>query len=399
MPLSSSSNPQKRDKELNASATYYKAGWRWSRQASTPPLSPHYEQQCDRLLGTFENNLLQLEDSTCIVGGETSPSRFRTTAAAYGTRIAPHTVDSKVLMPFMPFSLRSTLAHEALRDHLAIGPQASRQQHLTKSSRKVSTNSSPRLPTTVTSMPIHATLIDTTQDAAFPSTSHIDTVTVPSASLKSKRAESADSATLLSSAPLTFLSTLIPPPRLQDVGKLVVVLDLDETLVYSRDITIYKRPGVVQLLRTLKGKCEVIVWTAGTREYALDVIRIIDPACAVQHCIYRHPIWWTGDVGCVKDLRLLGRPMDRVLLVDNTPSVFRANPRNSLLVEDFIVPHPRAYNAQEKTLSVLADIFGRVFRHITSPCVADVLASKRISRQVIQLEQGGRVELNILTSA
>ncbi|CAG9577981.1 conserved hypothetical protein [Leishmania major strain Friedlin] len=222
-------------------------------------------------------------------------------------------------------------------------------------------------------------------------------VTVPSASPKPKRAESIDAATTLLYVPLTFSLTLIPPPRPQDVGKLVVVLDLDETLVYSRDNTVYKRPGVVQLLRTLKGKCEVIVWTAGTREYALDVIRTIDSVCAVQYCVYRHPMWWTGDIGCTKDLRLLGRPMDRVLLVDNTPSVFRANPLNSLLVEDFIVPHPRAYNAQEKTLLVLADIFEHVFRRFTSPCIADVLASKRISRQAIRLERGEFVDLNVLT--
>ena len=136
--------------------------------------------------------------------------------------------------------------------------------------------------------------------------------------------------------------------------------------------------------------------TAGTREYALDVIRIIDTVCAVQHCIYRHPMWWSGDTGCAKDLRMLGRPMDRVILVDNTPSVFTLNPRNSLLVTDFIVPFPRSYDAQEKVLSTLTDIFDHVFRRFSQPCLADVLASKRITRQIVYLEHGIAVELNVL---
>ncbi|CBZ35976.1 hypothetical protein, conserved [Leishmania donovani] len=397
MRLSTSSHRHRRDKERNANKTHCDPGGRWNRQTTPPLLSPSYNQPCGRLLTAFETPFSYLEDSACLAVGNAPPSRFPTTAAADGTHTVPHAVGSKAPIPSTPFGQRTTLAHEALSNFLEIGSHAGRHQHSTRSGRKANVISSPLFPTTVASTPTSATWTDAAQDAAFPSTTRLDTVTVPSESLKSKRADSTDAATTLPSVPLTFSLTLIPPPRPQDVGKLVVVLDLDETLVYSRDIIVYKRPGVIQLLRTLKGKCEVIVWTAGTREYALDVIRTIDSVGAVQYCIYRHPTWWTGDIGCTKDLRLLGRPMDRVLLVDNTPSVFRANPRNSLLVEDFIVPHPRAYNAQEKTLSVLADIFEHVFRRFTSPCIADVLASKRISRQAIRLERGGFVDLNVLT--
>ncbi|KAG5473614.1 hypothetical protein LSCM4_03684 [Leishmania orientalis] len=398
MRLSTTSHRHKRDKELNTNTSSPDLGWRGSLQTTALFHSALYKPPGDQRLTASESPLSSLEsDPTCSAAGHSLPPRFRATAAAYGTHTASPNGGSKALMPFMKTGQRSTLAHEALSGLLETYSHAGRERYPFKGIRKANANSSPLLKTEGPAL-ISGKRKDTAQDAAFSSAPRLDTGAICGTFLKSRRTESTDAAALSYSPPLMLSSTLIPPPRSQDVGKLVVVLDLDETLVHSRDATVFKRPGVAQLLRTLKGKCEVIVWTAGTREYALHVIRMIDTACAVQHCIYRHPMWWTGDVGCAKDLRLLGRPMDRVLLIDNTPSVFRANPRNSLLVEDFIVPHLGGYNAQEKTLLVLADIFEHVFRRFTSPCVADVLASKRISRQVIRLERGGCVELNVLTS-
>lgn len=199
----------------------------------------------------------------------------------------------------------------------------------------------------------------------------------------------------------SFVATpqyLIPPPHCDDMDKLVVVLDLDETLIHSRDTTLFTRPGLIELLRLLKGKCELIVWTAGTRDYALDVIKVIDTCYAIQHCIYRHPMWWSGEYGNCKDLRLLGRPMDRVLLVDNTPEVFRANPRNSILVPDFVVPLSQRSTARDRALYILADIFETVFRRFPNPAASVVLTSRHISTQSIELDSGLSIELNVLVT-
>lgn len=188
------------------------------------------------------------------------------------------------------------------------------------------------------------------------------------------------------------LSYLVPPPREVDEGKLVVVLDLDETLIFSRGNRVFERQGVSKLLQTLKGRCEVIVWTAGTRDYALDVIRIIDPYFAIQHCIYRHPMWWNGEIGCTKDLRMLGRPMERVILIDNTPEVFRENPENGILVSDFLGREATG-GRSDRTLSILADIFEYVLRHLAEPKTADVLASHRLHTRTFRLDGKRRVEI------
>lgn len=187
---------------------------------------------------------------------------------------------------------------------------------------------------------------------------------------------------------------LVPPPRDEDVGKLVVVLDLDETLIFSRGNRVFERQGVGKLLQTLKGRCEVIVWTAGTRDYALDVIRIIDPYFSIQHCIYRHPMWWNGEIGCTKDLRMLGRPMERVLLIDNTPEVFRATPQHGILVSDFLGKEAPVGGQGDRTLTVLADIFEYALSHLSEPKCSDVLASHRLHRQMVCVDGRKRLELH-----
>lgn len=187
---------------------------------------------------------------------------------------------------------------------------------------------------------------------------------------------------------------LIPPARKQDVGKMVVVLDLDETLVASRDGRIYERPGVGKLLQTLKGHCEVIVWTAGAREYALDAIQRIDPYCAIQHCVYRHPMWWTGDQSRTKNLRLLGRPMDNIIIIDNTANVLRVNPQQSILVRDFNGPSSLQ---SDRTLLALAEMFEQVFRSVPYPAASDVLGHRMLTKCSARVYGDQVVEMNTLS--
>ena len=61
---------------------------------------------------------------------------------------------------------------------------------------------------------------------------------------------------------------MIPPQAKEDIGKVTVVLDLDETLIYARDGPLHARPGLDNFLATISPKVEVVVWTAGVRAYA-----------------------------------------------------------------------------------------------------------------------------------
>eukprot|EP01063_Lacrimia_lanifica_P039691 TRINITY_DN8787_c0_g1_i2.p1 TRINITY_DN8787_c0_g1~~TRINITY_DN8787_c0_g1_i2.p1 ORF type:complete len:475 (+),score=139.79 TRINITY_DN8787_c0_g1_i2:61-1485(+) len=128
---------------------------------------------------------------------------------------------------------------------------------------------------------------------------------------------------------------MVPPQAASDVGKYSIVLDLDETLIYARDGPLYARPGVEELFDLLQQKAEAIAWTAGLRAYAQAVLANIDKKSAIKHCIYRHHKWFTGQAGYQKDLSLLGRPLDKTLIIENTPDCIRGNRENGILVADY----------------------------------------------------------------
>jgi RNA polymerase II subunit A small phosphatase-like protein len=184
-------------------------------------------------------------------------------------------------------------------------------------------------------------------------------------------------------------TTFLPPAHPHASHRLCLALDLDETLVYAREGPIQVRPFARDLLRALHDMdVEVIVWTAGERDYAQSVIKTLDPLGTVQHCVYRHPKWWTGQAGYTKNLRALGRNLARTLLVDNTPDCLRDQPDNGLLISDF---EGRASydDCLRSLLHVVSDIVDRPFESVPR-----VLAeSNDVVRRSVPLDAGGRVSV------
>ncbi|KAH9597076.1 FCP1 homology domain [Trypanosoma melophagium] len=121
---------------------------------------------------------------------------------------------------------------------------------------------------------------------------------------------------------------------------LTVVFDLDETLVSNRDMNLSAailRPyclHVLNALRHMKG-LEVVLWTASTKETASPVVEQLSESGTVfDEVIYRSDLWFTEPLH-TKDLRLLGRDMDRLLIIDNAANCCKLNPQNAILAEDF----------------------------------------------------------------
>ena len=131
-------------------------------------------------------------------------------------------------------------------------------------------------------------------------------------------------------------SSLIGPQSQEDYGKYSIVLDLDETLVYARQGPVRARPGAQQFLRSLGRSCEAIIWTAGESGYAQNAVRQIDTNRVVKHSVYRDSRWFGSDKSGTKNLRMLGRDMNRSLLVENTPDCIRDNQENSILLPDYL---------------------------------------------------------------
>lgn len=150
------------------------------------------------------------------------------------------------------------------------------------------------------------------------------------------------------------------PPEVNPVSPLLVVLDLDETLVHThadaddiRDFTILipgheslyviKRPGVDEFLDWLrKPPMEVVVFTAGSESYANAVVRYLDPErTVIRRLLSRGKCSPTPleDAFC-KDLHKLTENMARIVLVDNSPLSCMLQPENGILIDDWLGGDP-----------------------------------------------------------
>lgn len=159
---------------------------------------------------------------------------------------------------------------------------------------------------------------------------------------------------LLPSTPTATEAARLPPPSFPE--KKTVFLDLDETLVHSRtdpppdhyDFTVHpsidgrvvpfyvlKRPGADELLRAAAAVFEVVVFTAGLREYASLVLDRLDPAGElIAHRLYRDSCR-EMEGKLVKDLAGVGRALNRAVLVDDNPNAYVLQPENALRVTPF----------------------------------------------------------------
>lgn len=101
---------------------------------------------------------------------------------------------------------------------------------------------------------------------------------------------------------------------------------------------VYLRPGVFELLDAVNNpRFELGIFTAAAAEYADVVIDRIDP----DRSIFKHRLYRDSCVDCngiyVKDLRVLGRDLDRTVLIDNSMCSFALQLENGMLIQSYEV--------------------------------------------------------------
>lgn len=79
------------------------------------------------------------------------------------------------------------------------------------------------------------------------------------------------------------------------------------------------RPHCKDVLKRLSQHFDIIVFTASTQAYADPILDHIDPHRVIQHRLYRESCSLIKNQIFVKDLRVLGRKMQNIVLVDNAP--------------------------------------------------------------------------------
>ncbi|XP_043987943.1 uncharacterized protein LOC122839955 [Gambusia affinis] len=136
-----------------------------------------------------------------------------------------------------------------------------------------------------------------------------------------------------------------------DPAKICVVIDLDETLVHSsfkplnnadfiipveiegivHQVHVLKRPHVDEFLQRMGEMFECVLFTASLSKYADPVSDLLDKGGAFRSRLFREAcVYHKGNY--VKDLSRLGRDLNRVIIIDNSPASYIFHPDNAVPV-------------------------------------------------------------------
>lgn len=142
---------------------------------------------------------------------------------------------------------------------------------------------------------------------------------------------------------------LLPPQKPGREGRKCLVLDLDETLVHSSfqpvdkydflipveidgntyQVYVAKRPHVDEFLKEMGKVYEVVVFTASLSKYADPVLDLLDIHRVVDYRLFREHCTCINDI-YVKDMSIIGRPIESVFIIDNSPHAYSLQPENAV---------------------------------------------------------------------
>jgi len=134
-------------------------------------------------------------------------------------------------------------------------------------------------------------------------------------------------------------------------GKKTLVLDLDETLVRSQfqappnydlllpvqlenkkyNVYVQVRPGTDEFLNEMAKHFEIVVFTASLSKYANPLMDILDPERLCTARLFREHCNYLADEKIyAKDMSFMGRRLEDIILVDNSPNSYRPQPENAV---------------------------------------------------------------------
>ncbi|VEU23009.1 DEKNAAC104023 [Brettanomyces naardenensis] len=137
-------------------------------------------------------------------------------------------------------------------------------------------------------------------------------------------------------------------------GRKTLVLDLDETLVHSsfkyvrhsdfvipveienqiHNVYVIKRPGVDEFLKHCGQLYEVVVFTASVARYGDPLLDILDTHHSVHQRLFRESCYnYQGNY--IKNLSQLGRPLEDVIIIDNSPASYIFHPQHSVPISSW----------------------------------------------------------------
>jgi len=150
----------------------------------------------------------------------------------------------------------------------------------------------------------------------------------------------------------------MPPASAEaEFARLLLVLDLDETLVHTVSTPlgrpcdfrvgsyfVYKRPHVDAFIGRLSGVCDLAVWSAGSADYVEPTVSRLflphpvprfvwsRPRCTRRFEPERYEEYWLKDL---KKVKRLGFDLQRTVIVEDEPRKVARHYGNALYVSEF----------------------------------------------------------------
>ncbi|CAH8487282.1 unnamed protein product [Schistosoma rodhaini] len=178
-------------------------------------------------------------------------------------------------------------------------------------------------------------------------------------------------------------AALLGPKSETDKNKKCFVIDLDETLVHSsfkviehadfkvgveidgvtHRVYVLKRPHVDLFLSTMADLYECVLFTASLAKYADPVADFIDKWHAFRYRLFREScVYHRGNY--VKDLSHLGRPINQVVILDNSPASYMFHASHAVQISSWF---------DDTNDRVLLDLIPYFEKLATQPNVVDFL--------------------------
>ena len=178
------------------------------------------------------------------------------------------------------------------------------------------------------------------------------------------------------------------PPLDTNKYKYSLILDLDETLVHyieeENKAYVQVRPYADFFLNEMAKYFELIIFTAAAEDYADIVLNELDKNKVINYKLYRkHTDQMNGIF--VKDLRKIGRDLDKILIVDNNKDNFSLQPENGLHICSFVGDQDddELYNLSEDLMKII-----RSDKNDIRPVIKEIqeIMKKRYKKQAVILE-------------
>lgn len=133
------------------------------------------------------------------------------------------------------------------------------------------------------------------------------------------------------------------------------------------------RPGALEFLEEMKKLYEVVIFTASVSSYAIPLVSRLDKGKYQYQILFRQH-WDSKDNSFVKDLSKIGRDLNDVIMIDNTPGWYRYHKSNALpIISWFEDDSDRELTKMIPLLQKLAKV------HDVRPYIKKIVKSNKIN--------------------